>query len=170
MKRMVYIIIAVAAIAISGVIVAGCTVNPPKDNEPKSISGVSLSQQHMNFNYYYSFYIRKDNGKILFDADVRFDEEPYEVVLESCEIEKSDFQGLLSIIEKYGVENYVSRYKKKHLIFDAADKTTKTTTLYFSDGSENSADTGADYEQELYDFFKNLALKYNNKVVTTIAK
>lgn len=167
---MVYIIIAVAAMAISGVIVAGCAVNPPKNNKSKVISGVSLSQQHMNFRYYYSFYIRMDNDKILFDADVRFDEEPYEVVLESCEIEKTDFQSVLSIIEKYGVENYVSRYKKKNLPFNVADKTTKTTTLYFSDGSDNYADTGTDYEQELYDLFKNLALNYNNKAVTAISE
>lgn len=170
MKRMAYIIIAVAAIAISGVIMAGCTVNQPKDNKSKSVSGVSLSQQHMNFNYYYSFYIRRDDDKILFDADVRFDEEPYEIVLEGCEIEKSDFNNVLSIIEKYGVEKYVSRYKKKNLPFNAADKTTKTTTLYFTDGSDKSADTSADYEQELYDFFKNLALNYNSKAVTAIAE
>lgn len=170
MKQMVYIIIAVAAMAISGVIVAGCTVNPPKDNAPKTISGISLSQHHMNFRYYYSFYIRMDNDKILFDADVRFDDEPYEVVLEGCEIEKSDYKSILSIIEKYNIENYVIRYKKKNLPFDVADKTTKTTTLYFTDGSDKSADTSADYEQELYDLFKNLALNYSNKAVTAISE
>lgn len=167
MKRMVYIIIAVAAIAISGAIMAGCAVNPPKDNEPKSISGVSLSQQHMDFHYYYSFYIRKDNGRILFDADVRIDEEPYEIVLEGCEVEKSDFEEMLSLIEKYNVDDYVNRYKKKSLPFEAADKTTKKTTLYFTDSSDKSAETGSDYEQELYDFFKELSLEYYNLSVTT---
>lgn len=170
MKRMEYIIISVATIAILAAITAGCAVKTPTESKSKGVTGVSLSQNHMNFRYYYSFYIRKDNDRILFDADVRFDDEPYEVILESCEIEKSDFSNVLSIIEKYGVEKYVSRYKKKNLPFNAADKTTKTTTLYFSDGSDKSADTGAEYEQELYDFFENLAIKYSNKVVSTNSK
>ena len=169
MKRMEYIIISVAAVAILAVITVGCAVKTPTENDSKVVTGVSLSQNHMNYRYYYSFYIRKDNDKILFDADVRFDEKPYEVILESCEIEKSDFNNILSIIEKYGVEKYVSRYKKKNLPFNAADKTTKTTTLYFSDGSEKSADTGADYDQELYDTFVSLSLKYKGKSVVTMA-
>ncbi|MBQ8796167.1 MAG: hypothetical protein IJZ54_07060 [Clostridia bacterium] len=166
MKRMVYIIIAVAAIAITGAIVAGCAVNPTKNNESKVISGVSLSQQHSDFYYYYSFYLREDSGKILLDADVRFDEEPYEVILEGCEAEKADFQNLLSIIEKYNVEDYVNKYKKKPLPFEAMDKTTMKTTLYYTDGSDKSADTGEDYRQELYDFFKKLALDYHSKAVS----
>lgn len=165
MKRMVYIIIAVAAIAISGVIVAGCMLNPPTNN-PSAITGLSLSQQHMNFRYYYSFYIRQDNNRVLFDADVRFDEEPYEIVLESCEVEKADFDTLLSINEKHRIDDYVIRYKKTGLPFEAQDKTTKKTTLYFTDGTDKSADTSEDYEQELYDFFKNLALKYSNLSVS----
>ena len=161
MKRMVYIIIAVATIAISVAVATGCAVNPPKDNEPKPISGVSFSQQHMNFNYYYSFYIRKDNGKIFFDADVRFDEAPCEVVLEGCEVDKTDYEKVLSVIEKYNIYEFVKHYKQKKLPFEVSDKTEKVTTLYFTDGTLKSADTGADYEQELYDLFKEIAVKYH---------
>lgn len=161
MKRMVYIIIAVATIAISVAVAAGCAVNPPKDTS-ESVSGISLSQQHMDFNYFYSFYLRTDNGRYLFDADVRFDEEPYEVVLEGCEVEKSDYEQVLSVIEKHDVDGFVSRYKKKKLPFEVMDKTEKKTTLYFTDGTEKSADTGTDYEQELYASLKDLAVKYHN--------
>lgn len=167
MKRMEYIIISVAAVAILAVITAGCAVNKPKEKEPKAVSGISLSQHHMNFNYYYSFYIRKDNGKILFDADVRFDEEPFEVVLEGCEVAREAYDKVLEINVKYGIDDYVQRYRKKNLPFEAKDKTEKKTTLYFTDGTDKSADTGEDYEQVLYDFFKNLALEYGNKAVNT---
>ena len=77
MKRMVYIIIAVAGFLMAGAIVAGCSIKPA-DNKTYEISGVSLSQSHMNFNECYSFYLREEDGKVLFDAEVRFEEEPYE--------------------------------------------------------------------------------------------
>ena len=167
MKRMVYIIIAVAAIAISGVIVAGCAVNPPTENNSRGISGLSLSQHHMDFSRYYSFYIRNDNGKIIFDADVRMNEEPYEIILEGLEVDSKAFDKMLSINEKYSINNYVLNYKKKNLPFEAKDKPQKKTTIYYTDGTDKSAATGSDYEQELYDFFKDLAIKYYNISVPT---
>lgn len=166
MKRMVYIIISVAAIGILAAITAGCAINKPNESSEKAITGISLSQHHMNFHYYYSFYIRNDNGKILFDADVRFDEEPYEIILEGCEVDSKTFEKALSISEKHSIDDYVIKHKKVNLPFEAQDKTEKKTTLYFADGTEKSADTGKDYEQELYDFFKSLALEYQNSAVT----
>lgn len=161
MKRMVYIIIAVATIAISVAIAAGCAVNPPKESA-KTISGISLSQQHMDFNYFYSFYLRNDKGVVLFDADVRFDEEPYEVILEGCEIDKTDYDKVLALIGEYNIDDFVNSHKQKKKPFEVLDETVNKTTLYFTDGTEKTADTGAEYENALYTCFKELALKYHN--------
>lgn len=158
-KGMVYIVIAVAGFLIIGAIVAGCSIKPA-DNKTCGIKGISISQSHMNFGYCYSFYLREDDGKVIFDAEVRFEEEPYQVILESCEVDSSYMRRLEEIDKTHNISACVNGYKKKPLPFQIMDKTVKTTTVYFKDGTDKSADTNSAYEQELYSFFEEIALKY----------
>lgn len=161
MKRMVYIVIVVAGFLMAGAIVAGCSIKPA-DNKTYEFSGVSLSQSHMNFNECYSFYLREENGKVLFDAEVHFYDEPYEIILESCEVDASYMSKLEEIDKTYRISSYVDKYKKKTSPFQVMDETKNTTTVYFKDGTDKSADTSSDYKQELYNFFEDIALKYQN--------
>lgn len=161
MKRMVYIIIAVTTLIVIGSVAVGCSTGSANQNKA-DIEGVSLSQSHMNFNECYSFYLREENGKVLFDAEVRFYDEPYEIVLESCEVDASYMSKLEEIDKTYGISSYVDKYKKKSLPFQVMDETKNTTTVYFKDGTDKSADTGSDYKQELYSFFEDIARKYHN--------
>lgn len=161
MKRMVYIIIAVTALIVMGSVVAGCSTSPAKKTKA-DISGVSLSQNHMNYSYCYSFFLRKENGKVLFDADVRLEKDNGDfeaIVLENCEVESKYFDKLLELVKQNDIREYTESYKKKTELFQLSDETTNTTTLYFADGTDKSAESGA-YKEELYDFFSDLALTY----------
>ena len=164
MKRMVYIVIAFTGLIVAGVIFAGCAVGPlPKSEE--RLMGMSFNQNHMNFGYCYSFYLREEDDTVLFDAEVRFDEEPYCIILESCQVDKSELERLRSLDEEYSVTNYVTSYKKKPSLFEASDETVNKTTVYLSDGTDKSADTKDEHIDVLYDFFFDLTKKYINKSV-----
>ncbi|MBR3972211.1 MAG: hypothetical protein IKJ83_04960 [Ruminococcus sp.] len=164
MKRMVYIVIAVTSLIAAGVIFAGCMGSPAPKNE-NQLTGLSLSQNHMNFGYCYSFYLREEGEKVLFDAEVRFDEEPYCIILESCEVDKAHMNKLRGLDEKYSITDYVTTHKSNPLLFAADDKTVNKTTVYLSDGTDKSADTKAEHIDVLYDFFFDLAKKYINESV-----
>ncbi|MBQ7810892.1 MAG: hypothetical protein IJ346_08060 [Clostridia bacterium] len=167
MKRMVYIIIAATALLILGSVTVGCSINPSKQTQ-SDIVGVSLSQSHMNYTYCYSFFLRKEDGKVLFDADVRF-EDSAEIILESCEVEAKYYNQLINFVNNNEVRNYVNSYKKKPSLFQVMDETTNTTTLYFADGTDKSADSGT-YENELCEFFTDLAINYRSKAVQAITE
>lgn len=164
MKRMVYIVIALAGVVVAGVIFAGCVVVPDTANTPH-LTGLSLTQNHMNFGYCYSFYLREEDSKVLFDAEVRFDEEPYCIILENCEVDKACIEKLRDIDEKYSVTDYVTTYKKKPSLFIASDKTVNKTTVYLSDGTDKSADTKEEHIDVLYDFFFDLTKEYKYESV-----
>lgn len=165
MKRMVYIVIAVAGFLVAGAIVAGCSIKPV-DNNTTEINGISLSQSHMEFNHCYSFYLRDDDGKVIFDAEVRIKEEPYQIIIESCEVDSSYMNKVIELCNKKGIVSFVSNHRKKLTPFVAKDKTVNTTTLYFQDHTEKSAETSSEYKEDLYNFFKELAQKYYNRSVT----
>ena len=161
MKKMVYIIIAVTALFVIGSVALGCSTNPTKKIKA-DISGVSLSQNHMNYSGCYSFFLRKEDGKVLFNADVRLEKDNSDfesIVLENCEVESKYYDKLLELVNQNEIREYTESYKKKTELFQVSDETTNTTTLYFADGSDKSADSG-DYREELQKFFTDLALSY----------
>ena len=164
MKRMAYIVIALTSIVVMGVVFAGCANSPQKENKVQ-LTGLSISQNHMNFGYCYSFYLREEDDKVLFDADVRFDEEPYSIILEGCEIDKKYAEELRKLDKEYSVTEYVTNYKKKPSLFDVSDETTNRTTVYLSDGTDKTAETKEEYMDALYNFFFGLAKEYMNKSV-----
>lgn len=164
MRRMVYIVIAFTSLVVAGVIFAGCMGSPVPKNE-KQLTGLSLIQNHMNFGYCYSFYLREEDDKVLFDAEVRFDEEPYCIILESCEVDKAYMEELKALDEKYAVTDYVTKYKNKTSLFETSDKTVNKITVYLSNGTDKSADTKDEHIDAFYDFFFGLANEYINESV-----
>ncbi len=166
MKRMVYIIIAVTTLLVIGSVAVGCTANPLKNKS--DIVGLSLYQGHMVYSQSYSFFLRKEDSKVLFDADVRIEKDGEDfkaVLLERCEVDPKYFDELITFMESNKVYDYVDAFRKKPQIFEAMDKTTNTTTVYFADGSDKSADSGA-YKEELREFFTDLALLYKEMSVS----
>lgn len=164
MKRMVYILIAVTGLIVTGVLFAGCNINSA-DGSTKELAGLSFYRNHMEFSSCYSFYLREEDDKVLFDAEVRFEEEPYCIILESCEVDKSELERLRSLDEEYNFTGYVTTYKKKKPLFDVSDETMNKTMVFFTDGTDKSADTKEEHIDVLYNFFFQLANKYINESV-----
>ncbi len=164
MKRMVYMVISVAGLILAVLISVGCSHNTDND-EQLQINGISLSQYHMNYGENYSFFIRKEDDKVVFDAEVRFYDEPYEIILEGCQVDEKYYDELISLEKEYGISDYVNSYKKKTLPFEALDKTENITTVYYMDGSDKSADSG-EYKDALYEYFVHIAKIYKGLSVT----
>lgn len=165
MKRMVYIIFSVMILVVFGAFAVGCSGQ--HNNTDNEFVGMSLSQNHMDFTYCYSFYLRTEDDKVLFDAQVRFYEEPYEIILESCEVDSSYMEELKKIEEKYSIVEYVENYKEKKSPLQVMDETVNTTTIYFNGNADKSADSSAAYKDELYKFFEELTLEYQELSVNS---
>ncbi len=163
MKNMGYIVISIAAVMIAVLIFAGCSIQP-ENNANKDFTGISFSCNHMNYRYCYSFYLRQEGDLVLFDAQVHFDEEPHSIILEGCRVDNAYFDELKSLDEKLGIVHHVNSYKKKYSPFHADDATVETTTVYFADGTDKSADSG-EYAEELLEFFSELAMTYASESV-----
>lgn len=163
MKRMVYIVIAFTGLVVAAVLMAGCA--PGKKTADAEVTGISIYQNHMNFGSCYSFYLREEDGKVLFDAEVRFDKEPYCIILESCEVDNSYIESLRTLDKNQGITKYVSAYKSKPSLFSVSDETVNRTTVYLSDGTEKTADTKYEHIEIIYDFFFELAQEYLNQSV-----
>ncbi len=164
MRRMVYIVIAFTGLIAAGVIFAGCMGSTAPKNE-KQLVGLSFSQNHMNFGGCYSFYLREEDDKVLFNAEVRFEEEPGCIILESCEVRKTYLEKLRGLDEEYSFTDYVTAYKKKTPLFEPTDKTVNKITVYLSDGTDKTADAKGEHIDVLYGFFLDLAKEYISESV-----
>lgn len=160
MKRMVYLIISVSLIVVIAALTVGCKNG--NANHKTSYVGMSMSQNHMDYTYCYSFYLREEDGKVLFDAQHRSYDEPYEIVLESCEVDSSYMEKLRAIEEKYSIVKYVENYKEKKLPFHVTDETVNKTSVFYNDADVKTADTGSEYKDELYEFFVALTKEYQS--------
>lgn len=164
MNRMVYFLFALTILVVSGAVVS-VTLPKTNDREKNNFAGLSLSQNHMNFAHCYSFFLREEDGKAIFDAQIRFFEEPYEIILESCEVDNYYMKKLRKIQQKYSIVQYVEGFKEKKALFKVLDRTSNTTTIYYEDAESKTADTASEYKDELYKFFVELAEKYSRNSV-----
>lgn len=172
MRRMVYMIFAATTLIVLGAVAVGCTKSADDNtarltSEPASdFVGISISQNHMDFTYCYSFYLREEDGDVLFDAQVRFYEEPYEIVLESCEVDSSYMKKLQKIEKKYSIVEYVENFKESKSSVQVMDETVNKTSVYYKDKDVKTADTSSEYEEELYNLFVEIAKKYQSNSVS----
>lgn len=164
MKRMAYIVIMVAGLVVAGLILTSC-FNTAKPINTTTLVGMSVSQNHMNFGDCYNFYLRLEGNQVLFDADVRFDEEPYSIILESCSVELDVIEELKRLDNKLSITNYVTTYKSSPSVFNVTDKTTNKTVVYLSDETYKTAETKDEHIEILYNFFFELAKKHINQSV-----
>lgn len=164
MKKMVYILISVTGLLVAGLLISGCGFSVNKEPSPK-LTGISITQNHMDFGQCYSFYLREENGKVLFDAEVRFDEEPYTIILEGCEVAPSCIDEIYSLDRENGITDYVNGYKEKTSLFSADDATVNKTTVYFEDGTSKTAHSKDEHIAVLYEYFFELSKEYADKSV-----
>ena len=162
MKPMAYVIIAATALVVIGVIVAGCSATPANKEIPP-IDGISLSQNHMDYSCCYSFYLREDGEKVLFDADFAIEEEPYRIIVEGFEADASYMDKLRELDSAKGISDYVFNFKEIKSPVEALDATVNKTTVFYADGTIKSAESRPEHIDALYKLFLDLTKEYMNK-------
>lgn len=166
MKRMVCILISIAGVVLAIIISTGC--NHIFDNNENQLCGVSLSQNHMEYDRCFSFFLRQEQGKVLFDAQMSIDEEPYSIILEGLEVDSECFDQLAALDKEQGITENVMKYRNKPALGTPADKTVVTTAVYFADNTDKSAKSSV-YDEQLYQFFWGLAMKYKDQSVAVVS-
>ena len=69
------------------------------------------------------------------------------------------------IEEKYSIVKHVENYKEKKPSYQLMDETVNKTSVYYKDADVKTADTDSQYKEELYNFFVEIAKKYQSKSV-----
>ena len=143
----------------------GCTKKPVK---PQSeLASISISQNHMDSTFCYSFGIRKENDSYLFDADcilVDYDNNEYsEVNFIDKEITKEEFEKFTKLDKKYDFFSLRKPNKIEKNIFFVVDETITNFSVSYGDESF-SLYTSGDCYNEVHDCFVALAEKYNETI------
>ncbi|MGN1126262.1 MAG: hypothetical protein ACI4RI_02370 [Ruminococcus sp.] len=140
----------------------GCNKNPVKPD--RELTSVSISQNHMDRTYCYSFWVRKENDSYLFDAECILaddDNNEYsEVNFTDKEISQEEFEKFTRIDEKYDFISLKRPKKEKKFKFFALDETTTYFTVKYGDDAFSLYPNGDGYSEVSESFFA-LAEKYN---------
>lgn len=165
MNRMPYILISTTGLLLAVLLFTGCN-SLKNQNADKEVVGISLSQSHMEYTECFSFFLRKENDKVLLDAQVNFYDEP-SIVLESVEVETECFEQLKAYDKEHGISKSVIESKTKSTFLKPTDDTVVTTTVYFDDGTDKSAKSGV-FDEGLYDFFLEITMEYKERSVVSM--
>lgn len=134
----------------------GCRKEPkPASHTIEEISAVSISCSHMDHSYGYSFWLRREENRWLFDASCFTHDYEEETVFENREADAGNIAALLGILDQRDSIAYAENYKKpRRSPFFVLDETTYVFCLTFSDGSRYVT---YDPQNELEEFFYRLA-------------
>lgn len=138
----------------------GCDKNPEKPDS--ELTSISISQSHMDRTYCYNFFVRKENGLYLFDADCVFvdNDEHCEVNFTDKVIAQEEFEEFAKLDEKYGFLSLIKPKKEKKSIFFALDETITHFTVKYGEDAFSLYPNGECYSKVSENFFA-LAEKYN---------
>lgn len=138
----------------------GCGKNSVKPD--RELTSVSISQNHMDRTFCYSFGVRKENGLYLFDADCVFlDNDEYcEVNFTDKEITKEEFEKFANLDKKHDFISLKRPKKEKKSKIFALDETTAYFTVRYGEDTFSLFPNGECYSEVSENFFA-LAEKYN---------
>lgn len=126
-------------------------------HEVSQLVSVSISCCHMDRRFGYSFFLRKENGVWLFDADCFTDDFETQTVFEDKTVGDDKITELFDIIEKNETVKFAETYKEPKKLFEALDESTYSLCLTFDDGSKYNTDSIGSAMQELERYFYTLA-------------
>lgn len=119
------------------------------------ITSVSISCGHMDQSYGYSFFVHKEDGNLLFDAECFIHDNKTEAVIENRKLSLDEAEELMRLLEQNGSIAYAENYRKpKKPPLQAADETVYSFCLAFSDGDQYV--TG-ERQGDIEEFFYRLA-------------
>ena len=143
----------------------GCTKKPVK---PQSeLTSISISQNHMDSTYCYSFWARVENNSYLLDAEcfiVDYDNNDFEEInLTDTQITQEDFRHFTELDKEYGFCSNIKTERKNNKFF-ILDETVTGFSVKYGEDSFN-IETNGECFRNVKDFFFQLAEKYadNNK-------
>ena len=142
----------------------GCTKNPKKpDNE---LTSISISQNHMDRTYCYSFGAYKKNDTYTLNARCMIekgDNDYEDVELENISITKEEFKQFEELDKKYDFFSLRKPNKIEKNIFFVVDETITNFSVSYGDESF-SLYTSGDCYNEVHNCFIALAEKYNKTI------
>lgn len=139
----------------------GCSQKLVKSNG--ELTSVSISQNHMDRTYCYSFDVQKKNDSYTFNAWClleKGDNDYEDIELENISITEDEFAKFEKLDEKYNFFSLLKLNKEKKTIFFVPDETITSFSVSYGDKSF-SLYTGGDCYIEVYECFVALAEKYN---------
>lgn len=125
------------------------------------IRSFSISCNHMDFSFAYSFYIKKSEDGWLFSAECFTDGKSHHTEFENRPVTNDDVEELLTIIREKDVIDSLRSYKKPKLKFHVLDETTYYSSVSFADGKSIGAATVVS-SNEIESYFYRLAEKYSD--------
>lgn len=143
----------------------GCTKKPVK---PKSeLTSISISQNHMDSTYCYSFWARVENNSYLLDAEcfiVDYDNNDFEQInLTDTQITQEDFRCFSELDKEYGFCSNIKTERKNNKFFILDETITNFSVKYGDEGV--NVETNGECFNAVNELFFQLAEKYadNNK-------
>ncbi|MDD6489508.1 MAG: hypothetical protein PUG48_06825 [Clostridia bacterium] len=137
----------------------GC--NKAQKYTADDIQEFSISCNHMDFSFAYSFDIKKSEDGWLFSAECFTDGKSQHTEFENCPVTNEEVEELLAIIREKDIIDGIKNYKKPVVEFQVLDETTYYSSIRFSDGESISAGTIIS-GNETESYFYSLAEKYSN--------
>ncbi len=124
----------------------------------EDITSISISCNHMNYYYCYSFSLEKVNDEYLLTANYFPNEEAAIIEKENITITQQDWDSLLQVIKDTDTLKAMEKYRKSDQEYEVSDETTYSITIIFDDDSSLTADK--QFSSDLTDHFYTLANKY----------
>lgn len=142
----------------------GCTQKPVKPD--RKLTSVSISQNHMDRTYCYSFGAYKKNDTYTLNARCMIekgDNDYEDVELENISITKEEFKQFEELDKKYDFFSLRKPNKIEKNIFFVVDETITNFSVSYG-GESFSLYTSGDCYNEVHDCFVALAEKYNETI------
>lgn len=143
----------------------GCTQKPVKPD--RKLTSVSISQNHMDSTFCYSFWARVENNSCLLDAEcliVDYDNNDCEKInLTDTQITQEDFRRFSELDKEYDFCSHIKTKRKNNKFFILDETVTGFSVRYGED--RFNIETNGECFRNVKDFFFQLAEKYadNNK-------
>ncbi|MGO5111695.1 hypothetical protein ACTQ3M_02240 [Oscillospiraceae bacterium LCP25S3_E10] len=136
-----------------------------KIHTAQELNCISLSCNHMNYNYCYSFFAEKRNEVWLFSANSYVELQNKTVELKKKIIDNTYVEQMYKIIKENGLITYVENYKKPEQNSEIVllDATEYYFGMGFNDGFSKTVGSFS-VNDNLERFFFELVQQYCNKV------
>lgn len=142
----------------------GCSEKSAKPT--KSLTSISISQNHMSRTFCYNFHAERENDGCFLDAWCLIEDgnDYADIDFNHVEITEEEFNQFAELDKKYDFFSHKKRENKRNKFIFVCDETTNLFNVNYGNEYFN-IDTGGEYYNAVYDCFLLLVKKYydNNR-------